>query len=104
VNSQRAAKEQPSDRSRGLGGEVLLGDLSELFGLHPARVDHENVQRALLLEDRREQGVLVCTACAIDGDGGDAVADQGFGLVQLALAAPGNKHVRPFLDEPLCGR
>ena len=40
----------------------------------------------------------------VGGDGGHAVADQRFGLVQLALAAPGDEDVGAFFDEPLRGR
>ncbi len=37
------------------------------------------------------------------GNGGHAVADQRFGLVQLALAPPGDEDVGAFFDEPRRG-
>ena len=77
---------------------------AELFGLHPARVHHEDVQAALFPEDRCEQPVQVGAAGDITGDGGQTVADQRFGLVQLALSTPGDEDVRAFVDEPLRGR
>jgi hypothetical protein len=41
------------------GVEVLLGDLPQFLGLHPTGVGHEDVQRALFLEDSREELVQV---------------------------------------------
>jgi hypothetical protein len=83
--------------------EVLFGDLAQLFGLNPARVRDDDVQRALFLEHRREQLVQVGALGGIGGNGGHAVADQRFGLVQLALAAPGDEDVGAFFDEPRRG-
>src|SRR3982074_2914194 len=44
-------------------------------------------------EARREQPVQVGAARAIYRHGRHAVADQGFGLVQLALSTPGDEDV-----------
>ena len=40
----------------------------------------------------------------VAGEGAQAVADQRFGLVQLASAAAHDEDVGAFVDEPLCGR
>jgi hypothetical protein len=86
------------------GIEVLLGDLAQLFGLHPSRTRHQNVQPALLLQDGREQPVQVRADRDVAREGAHGVADQCFGLIQLALAAADDEDMGSFIDEPLRGR
>src|ERR1700747_1700633 len=55
-------------------------------------------------QDGREQPVQIRADRDVAREGAHAVADQRFGLVQLALAAAHDEDMGSFIDEPLRGR
>ena len=74
----------------------LLADLATICANHIQPTDHTPAFTIITSPTPLQRK-------AFAGHGRHAVADQRLGLVQLALAAPGDEDVRAFLHKPLRG-